>query len=118
MISEYALRGYLAQLTTRGWGMKGYGSLLDGWHLIYPSRLEDLDVFLDVDEEWVYLQCPLLRCAPHPDCRATLHEFLMRANEGIFFAKFALMLDPGAGHEETVTLISEAPVENLDAGLF
>lgn len=118
MISEQAVLGYLAQASVRGWGLRDSGSLLDGWHLVHRGRLDDLHVFLDLDEEWAYLQCPLLPCAPHPDSRAALHEFLLRANGRMFFAKFALLLDPAGGPHQTIALISEAPVESFDAGLF
>jgi len=118
MISEHAVLGCLAQAATRGWRLMTSGSLLDGWHLVYPSCLDDFHVFLDIDEEWIYLQCPLLPCAPHPASRAALHGFLLRANDRMFLAKFALLSGAAGGAAETIALVCEAPVESFDAGLF
>jgi len=119
MISEHAVLGCLAQAVARGgWSLMTSGSLLDGWHLVYHSRLDDYHVFLDLDEEWVYLQCPLLPCAPNPQSRTALHEFLLRTNDRMFFAKFVLLGGLAGGPEESIALVCEAPVETFDAGLF
>ena len=118
MISEHAILGYIAQATARGWTLMTSGSLLDGWHLVYRSRLDDFHVFLDVDEQWVYLQCPLLSIPPHPGSRPALYPYLLRANDRMFFAKLTLVRDPAGGPTEIIALTSEAPVESFDAGLF
>jgi hypothetical protein len=119
VISEHTIMSYFAQAQHRGWGLLVRGSLARGWHAVYRGKQMEYDVYLDVDETWVYLQCPLLLAEPNEACKAALYEYLLRMNEHMFLAKLALT--PITGEQGTVlgvVLIAECPADRLDAGLF
>lgn len=119
MISEYTILSYIAQAQTRGWGLMRQGSLADGWHAVYQGRLRNYDVFLDVDEEWLYMQCPLLKLEPALECKRILYEYLLRANDQMFFAKFTLFQGPIERRSVGwITLTTECPVDSCNAGMF
>ncbi len=112
MISEHAILGHLAQLPN--WGLHGRGSLAAGWHAIFKGRLNDYNVYLSVSEDWFYMQCVVLRANIFPECRAALYDYLLRANDRMFMAKFALARGR-AGRGDCVTLVAECSVDNFNS---
>ncbi len=120
MISEHAIWSCWIQAGTRGWKLFQGGSLADGWHAMYGGQLFDYDVYLDVDGDWVYMQCPILQGDASPQCKAALTDYLLRLNDRIFWAKFTLFhAEPDQSHcEDWVALTVECPAEVFDAGTF
>lgn len=117
MITEHAILSYIA--TAHDWVLARQGSLRDGWHVVYKGRITDYDVYLDVDEDWVYMQCPILTQQALPQSHQTLCEYLLRASSRMFLAKFCLWRSPGATMPvDWVVLVSESPVHTFDAGMF
>src|SRR5436309_3078196 len=77
MISEHVIYMYFA--AAHDWTLAP-GSLRTGWQAVYKGPLYDYHVHFDVDEEWVYLQCPLLMMEVLPECKLALYEYMLRAN--------------------------------------
>lgn len=116
MISEHTLASGLA--STNNWAIAYRGSAKTGWHLIYHGRLVDYDVYLDAEDQWVYLQCPLLRHTPLPRCRA-VHEFLLRVNDRMFMTKFTVFRAQGeAQSADWIALVTESPAEVFTVSVF
>ena len=119
MISEFAVHSYFAHAQSRGWHLRSAGSLTRGWHAVYSGKLRDYSVFLHVDDDWIYFQCEMLQVPPKPDCRAALHQYLLRLNADLFWAKMALVpADDGRDTNEAVVLIVECPLETFGPGTF
>jgi hypothetical protein len=118
MISEYAIWSYFAQAYSRHWSVVEEGSLSRGWHLRYQGRFGDYDSYLNITE-WVYLQCCLHNASISDNadqiCREALYKYLLQQNQRMYMAKFTLTEANGIIQ---VWLITEAPVENFDAGTF
>jgi hypothetical protein len=120
VISEHLVVTLFLNAEPRGWALRG-GSLERGWHAVYKGKLRDYDAYLDVTDDWVYVQCPILRTPPAPACRAALHEYLLRVNQEMFFAK--LGLTRGRTRRDGplvswVVLTSECPLETFAAVTF
>lgn len=115
MISEHSVLGHLAQLPQ--WGLRGRGSLEAGWHAVYKGRLTDYNVYLSISQDWFYMQCVVLNADIFPECRAPLCEYLLRANNRMFMAKFALVRGR-EGRGDCVTLVADCPVDNFNSGTF
>lgn len=118
MISEHAVFSYFAQASGRGWSLLN-GSMSSGWHASYKGRLRDFVIYMDIDGEWVYLQCPVVQFAALKASREKFYEQLLRYNDRMFLAKFTLFpseaKDP---HEDWVALVVECPVDVFDAAMF
>jgi hypothetical protein len=118
MLTEQVIDGYLALARRWGWRRRGRGSLATGWYLICSGPLRDYDVFLDVDDSWVYLQCPLLEIAPLKECETALYAYLLRLNARMFLGKLILTGQDDGGAHQRIALSVELPVSLLDAGTF
>jgi hypothetical protein len=118
MISEHAILMYFVQAENSGWALTARGSLVSGWHAIYKGHLRNYDVYLDVNDEWVYAQCPLLRTEPNSNCKEALYEYLLRTNHRMFLGKFTLPTDQRQHAGNWVALMVEYPAEDFDAGIF
>jgi hypothetical protein len=120
VISEHAVLSYFAQAKGRGWSLLN-GSLSAGWHATFKGRLRDFITYLDIDSEWVYLQCPIIQVEALDSCKEQCYERLLRYNDRMFLAKFTLFqAEPRANapHEDWVALVVECPVDVFDAAMF
>lgn len=117
MISEHAIISYFAQAP--GWALTSRGSLKEGWHAVYKGRYTDYDVYLDVDDEWIYMQYPLLKTAADAECKPALYEYLLRCNDEMFLAKLVLFeAQSEDGPSDWVALTTEFPVDSFNAAAF
>ena len=56
---------------------------------------------------------------PLESCKPKLYEYLLRANDTMFFAKFTLFTaDADAGAQEWIALTSECPADAFNAARF
>lgn len=118
MISEHTVHSYFAQAAGRGWTLAN-GSLATGWRAFYKGRLHDFETYLDIDADWVYLQCPLLRLEAAYSCKGQLYERLLRFNDRMFLAKFILFQSNAqTPPQDWVALVVECPVDAFDAAMF
>lgn len=61
------------------------------WHTAFPGDIQVHDIFVSSDEtEWISFRSPVAP-PPMPECRANLHEHLLRINSLIPLTKFCLM---------------------------
>ncbi len=122
MISENAIQNCWGQAGAQGWKLYDGGSLANGWHAVFTGQWIDLDVYLDVDGDWVYLQAPILRREALSACKGPLNDYLLRLNNRIFWGKFTLCpgeeVEKGERSADWVALVFEWPAEAFDAGMF
>ena len=118
VVSENMIGSCFAEASGRGWSPKG-GSMREGWHAIYEGKLRDYDAYLDIDGDWIYLQCPILLAEPVEECKPALYEYLLRANDTMYFAKFSLFdARPKERLERWAALTSECPAEMFSTSVF
>ena len=117
MVSEYAIYTYFAQARSRGF--LASGSLQTGWHGRFKGRMRDYHFYMDIDEEWVYIQCPILQTSARRECKAALYKYLLRANDRMFLAKFVMFEAVDDNRTiDWVGITSELPIDCLNAGMF
>jgi len=118
VISEHAVYSYFAQAAANGWTLTG-GSVTSGWRAFFKGKYHDFEAYLDVDSDWVYLQCPLLRAEAAEACKKGLYEKLLRLNDQMFLAKFILFeSEAQTPKQDWVALAVECPVGVFDAAMF
>ena len=118
MISEHTILSYFAQVSGSGWTLAG-GSLTSGWRAFFKGKYHDFESYLDIDAEWVYLQCPLLRLEASDACKKRLYEALLRFSDRMFLAKFTLFKSEAQSPaQDWVALSVECPVGVFDAAMF
>lgn len=100
MITRESIDGYFR---AREWRFIKRGENI--WHTGYRGNIKnfrrDFEIFLHLDEDWIYLQVPLLR-EIRDDCKSSLYEFCLSLNYGCFFCKFCV-------HGNSLLLVSELP---------
>jgi len=118
VISEHTVHSYFAQAEGSGWTLTG-GSFASGWRAFFKGRYHDFETYLDIDAEWVYLQCPLLRVEAVDTCKQRLYEKLLQFNDRMFLAKFILFQSEAqTPKQDWVALSVECPVGVFDAAMF
>ena len=119
MLTEQDMLRMYKQLDEKKWGLVSAGPLEKSRHFKYRGKLRDFDVYLTVNEEWVYLQCPLLEAVRIEDNKPALYDYLLKANDRMFFAKFTLYRTR-MSHDPTerIALTVECPLAGFNASMF
>ena len=119
MLTEQDVLRMFKQLDEKKWGLVSAGPLEKSRHFKYRGKLRDFDVFLTVNEEWVYLQCPLLLEVRFEDNKPALYEYLLKANDRMFFTKFTLYKSHMSRKPtDCIALTAECPLIGFNASMF
>jgi hypothetical protein len=118
VVTQQAVNTYIFLARENGWTLEAPGSLEIGWTLKYHGKLRDYDVYLEVNDEWIYMVCPLVQARIGSLQRDALYRYLLLANERIYMAKFALVQADGRGSGESVSLVCELPSDGFGSESF
>jgi hypothetical protein len=80
-----------------------------GFRGIIRNYAKNFEIFIHLDEDWVYLQTPIL-IGINEDCKVSLYEYLLKLNYQCFLAKFCL-------EKGRVILVVELPRSSSNAEL-
>ncbi|GAB4544977.1 MAG: hypothetical protein OHK0023_02560 [Anaerolineae bacterium] len=102
---RHTLDTYFKALKHIGWGYRKPLGLND-YHLHYKAPERPFEVYLSFNSAWAYWQIPLLDRTQLAQSgkRAALYRYLLKANEQLYWAKFAL------DGENQVVLALEIPL--------
>ncbi len=83
------------------------------WHTGFRGDSSSFNIFVHLTDNWLYFTiCPFVNAPTDRECEHKLHLYLLRLNNAINMAKFAI---DGDGD---VVLSVELPSENLDYSEF
>ena len=83
------------------------------WRTTFSSEEdEDFDLYVALSDDWMHFAVSPVTPLPQRDCQASLHAALLRLNQQITLARFAV------DEDGDVNLLIDLPLEGLDYAQF